>query len=182
MINRGVSGELATQAAARIKNEVALTRAGPGALAGRHQRRAGLCPDRGSRRRRWSIRCTWLKEHKIDIVLVGLQYIDRMEQDEHYRKVRDMLRTMAAKENVMIVRRYEAQRLLSQAAGAAAGFSRRVPAHRGRLHLPRAIHGARDHARHLRPRWTGPTQRAAGDRAAAATAAVCPANAHVSCI
>ena len=65
---------------------------------------------------------TWLKEHKIDTVLVGLQYVDRMEQDEHYRKVRDMLRDVAAKENVLIVRRYEAQRLLSQAAVSGGGL------------------------------------------------------------
>ena len=64
----------------------------------------------------------WLKEHKVDTVLVGLQYIDRMEQDGHYAKIREMLRNLAAKENVLIVRRYEAQRLLSQAAASGGGL------------------------------------------------------------
>ena len=94
----------------------------------------------------------WLKEHKVDVVLVGLQYVDRMAQDEHYGKVRELLRKIAAKENVMIVRRYEAQRLLAQAEGSGGGL---VPdefqRNRGRLCLPVAIRGARHHARHFRP-------------------------------
>ena len=55
----------------------------------------------------------WLKGHKVDVVLVGLQYVDRMAQDEHYRQVRELLRKIAAKENIIIVRRYEAQRLIA---------------------------------------------------------------------
>ena len=64
----------------------------------------------------------WLKEHKVDVVLVGLQYVDRMAQDDHYRAVRELLRKVAAKENVMIVRRYEAQRLLAQAEASGGGL------------------------------------------------------------
>ena len=45
-----------------------------------------------------------------------------MEQDEHYGKVREMLRTVATKQNVLIVRRYEAQRLLSQAQASGGGL------------------------------------------------------------
>ena len=121
MINRGVSGELAAQAATRIRNEVALVE--PDLVlwqVGTNDALAYVPVD--------EIRNTvvdtlnWLKEHKIDIVLVGLQYIDRMEQDEHYKNVREMLRKVAAKENIMIVRRYEAQRLLSQAEGSGGGL------------------------------------------------------------
>lgn len=121
MINRGVSGELASQAAARIRNEVALVE--PDLVlwqVGTNDALAYVPVD--------EIQAvvvdtlTWLKEHKVDTVLVGLQYIDRMEQDEHYRNVREMLRKVAAQENVLIVRRYEAQRLLSQAAGSGGGL------------------------------------------------------------
>jgi hypothetical protein len=45
-----------------------------------------------------------------------------MAQDEHYRAVRELLRRVAAKENVMIVRRYEAQRLIAQAEGSGGGL------------------------------------------------------------
>ena len=121
MINRGVSGELASQAAARIKNEVALVE--PDLVlwqVGTNDALAYVPLD--------DLEATvvetleWLKEHKVDTVLVGLQYIDRMEQDEHYGKVREMLRTVATKQNVLIVRRYEAQRLLSQAQASGGGL------------------------------------------------------------
>ena len=121
MINRGVSGELASQAAARIKNEVALTE--PDLVlwqVGTNDALAYVPLDEFEATVVDTL--TWLKEHKIDIVLVGLQYVDRMEQDEHYREVREMLRKIAAKENVMIVRRYEAQQLLAQAASSGGGL------------------------------------------------------------
>src|SRR5690606_38455653 len=57
----------------------------------------------------------WLKDHKVDVVLVGLQFVPPMAQDEHYKAVRELLRKIAAQENVIIIRRYEAMRFLSQA-------------------------------------------------------------------
>jgi acyl-CoA thioesterase I len=121
LINRGVSGELASQAATRIKNEVALLE--PDMVlwqVGTNDALAYVPVDEI----RASVVDTlnWLKEHNIDTVLVGLQYVDRMEQDEHYKKVREMLREVAAEQNVLIVRRYEAQRLLSQAAVSGGGL------------------------------------------------------------
>jgi acyl-CoA thioesterase I len=64
----------------------------------------------------------WLKEHKVDVVLVGLQYVDQMALDDHYKGVRDLLRKIAVKENVMIVRRYEAQQFLAQAEAGGGGL------------------------------------------------------------
>ena len=121
MINRGVSGELASQAAARIKNEVALVE--PDLVlwqVGTNDALAYVPVDELQTTVIDTL--TWLKEHKVDTVLVGLQYIDRMEQDDHYRAVREMLRDVAGKENVLIVRRYEAQRLLAQAAVSGGGL------------------------------------------------------------
>ncbi|HYI26458.1 MAG TPA: SGNH/GDSL hydrolase family protein [Bradyrhizobium sp.] len=121
MINRGVSGELASQAAWRIKNEVALVE--PDLVlwqVGTNDALAYVSVDELQATVVDTL--TWLKEHKIDTVLVGLQYIDRMEQDEHYRNVREMLRKVATQENILIVRRYEAQRLLSQAAASGGGL------------------------------------------------------------
>jgi lysophospholipase L1-like esterase len=114
MINRGVSGELSAQAGARIKNEVALTE--PDLVlwqVGTNDALAYVPLDELEDTIVDTIR--WLKEHKVDVVLVGLQYVDRMTQDANYHAVRELLRKIAAKENVMIVRRYEAQRLLTQA-------------------------------------------------------------------
>jgi acyl-CoA thioesterase I len=120
-INRGVSGELSAQAASRIRNEVALH--DPDLVlwqVGTNDALAYVPLD--------ELKTTivdtinWLREHKVDVVLAGLQYVDRMAQDDHYKAVREMLRDVAAKENVMIVRRYEAQRLLSQAEGSGGGL------------------------------------------------------------
>ena len=113
MINRGVSGELSAQAAVRIKNEVALTE--PDLVlwqVGTNDALAYVPLDEFQN----TVEDTlgWLKEHKVDVVLVGLQYVDQMALDDNYRAVRDLLRKIAIKENVMIVRRYEAQQFLAR--------------------------------------------------------------------
>jgi acyl-CoA thioesterase I len=121
MINRGVSGELSAQAAVRIKNEVALNE--PDLVlwqVGTNDALAYVPIEEFETTVIDTLH--WLKHHKIDVVLVGLQYVDRMAQDQHYAKVREALRKIAAKENVMIVRRYEAQRLLAQAEGSGGGL------------------------------------------------------------
>jgi lysophospholipase L1-like esterase len=121
MINRGVSGELAAQAAVRIRTEVALNE--PDLVLWQVGTNDALAyVPLGEFETSVVDTLDWLKEHKIDVVLVGLQYVHRIDQDEHYAKVRDLLRKIAAKENVMIVRRYEAQRLLTQAEGSGGGL------------------------------------------------------------
>ena len=64
----------------------------------------------------------WLKEHNVDVVLAGLQYVERVAQDDHYYRVRELLREIAAKENVMIIRRYEAMQFIAAAQEAGGGF------------------------------------------------------------
>jgi acyl-CoA thioesterase I len=114
MVNRGVSGELAADAAVRIKNEVALEE--PNLVLwqiGTNDALAYVPLDELETTVTDTIR--WLKEHKVDVVLAGLQYIDRMRQDSHYAAVRELLRKIATEENVIIVRRYEAVQLVEQA-------------------------------------------------------------------
>jgi lysophospholipase L1-like esterase len=121
MINRGVSGELSAQAAQRIKNEVALNE--PDLVlwqVGTNDALAFVPLEEFENTVMETL--TWLKEHKVDVVLVGLQYVDRMAVDDHYRALRDALRKIAAKENVMIVRRYEAQQFLARAESGGGGL------------------------------------------------------------
>lgn len=121
MINRGVSGELAADAAARIRNEVALTE--PDLVlwqVGTNDALAYVPLTDLETSVIETIR--WLKEHKVDVVLAGLQYTDQMAQDENYRAVRELMRKIAVQEHVMIVRRYEAQRLLNQASISGGGL------------------------------------------------------------
>ena len=121
MINRGVSGELSAQAAQRIKNEVALTE--PDLVlwqVGTNDALAYVPLDEFETTVVDTL--SWLKEHKVDVVLVGLQYVDQMALDDHYKAVRDLLRKLAAKENIMIVRRYEAQQFLARAESGGGGL------------------------------------------------------------
>ena len=114
VINRGVSGELAADAAVRIKTEVAL--AEPNLLlwqVGTNDALASVPLDQLEDTVTSTVR--WLKEHKVDVVLVGLQFVHPMAQDEHYKSVRELLRKIAAQQNVIIIRRYEAMQFLSQA-------------------------------------------------------------------
>jgi lysophospholipase L1-like esterase len=112
MINRGVSGELAADAAGRIKTAVALYE--PDLVlwqVGTNDALAFVPIDELRRTITDTVR--WLKEHNVDVVLAGLQFVSQMEQDDHYRAVRELIRKVGADENVVVVRRSEAMRLLA---------------------------------------------------------------------
>jgi lysophospholipase L1-like esterase len=47
----------------------------------------------------------WLKENRIDVVLVGVQYTVRLARDANYVAIRDSLQKIAAEENILYVRR-----------------------------------------------------------------------------
>jgi acyl-CoA thioesterase-1 len=121
IINRGVSGELAANAALRIKNEVAMN--SPDLViwqVGTDDALAFVPLDELADTVQSTIR--WLKEHNVDVVLAGLQYVDRVAQDENYYRVRELLREIAAKEHVMIIRRYEAMQFIAATQVAGGGF------------------------------------------------------------
>jgi acyl-CoA thioesterase-1 len=121
IINRGVSGELAEGASLRIKNEVALT--SPDLViwqVGTDDALAFVPLDEVRESVESTIR--WLKEHNVDVVLAGLQYVSRVSQDDNYYRMREMLRDIAAKEQVMIIRRYEAMQFIAAAQQAGGGF------------------------------------------------------------
>jgi acyl-CoA thioesterase I len=121
IINRGVSGELAANAALRIKNEVAMS--SPDLViwqVGTDDALAFVPLDEVRETVESTIR--WLKEHNVDVVLAGLQYVDRVSQDDNYYRMREMLRDVAAKEQVMIIRRYEAMQFIAAAQQTGGGF------------------------------------------------------------
>jgi acyl-CoA thioesterase I len=116
MINRGVSGELAANAATRMKNEVALEK--PDLVlwqVGTNDALAYVGADEFAQTLKDQI--DWLKAHKVDVVLVGLQFAPQMLRDSHYVEVRDRLRKLAMAENVIVIRFYEAMQIINQAAG-----------------------------------------------------------------
>jgi acyl-CoA thioesterase-1 len=117
MVNRGVSGELAANAAIRMKNEVALDE--PDLVlwqVGTNDALAYVPVEEFAATVKEQV--DWLKEHKVDVVLVGLQFANQMQRDAHYIDIRETLRRVAAQENVIVVRFYEAMQILNQAQGA----------------------------------------------------------------
>ena len=113
IVNRGVSGELAAAAAARMRNEVALEE--PDLVlwqVGTNDALAYVSADDFANTIREQV--AWLKAHKVDVVLVGLQFAPQMQRDAHYVQIRETLRTVAAKENVIVVRFFEAIEILNR--------------------------------------------------------------------
>lgn len=120
IVNRGVSGELAAPAAQRLRVQVGLT--APDLVlwqVGTNDALSYVEVERVEEVVRETVR--WLKDHKVDVVLVGLQYVSGMARDSHYQAIRLALRRIAQEENVIIVRRYEAMEVLEKAQRAEPG-------------------------------------------------------------
>jgi lysophospholipase L1-like esterase len=114
MVNRGVSGELAANAATRMRNEVALQE--PDLVLWQVGTNDALAyVSAGEFAATVQDQIEWLKRHKVDVVLVGLQFAKEMLRDAHYVEIRETLRSLAAKENVIVVRFYEAMQIIGQA-------------------------------------------------------------------
>jgi acyl-CoA thioesterase I len=113
IIHRGVSGELAADAAVRIKNEVALTRADlvlwqlgtADALA-----RVPIYEFRNT----ITDQIRWLREHKVDVILVGLRYAANLAKDPQYIGIRTILADVAKAEKVVRLSRFDAEQALAK--------------------------------------------------------------------
>jgi acyl-CoA thioesterase-1 len=115
MINRGVSGELAAGAATRMKNEVALDE--PDLVLWQVGTNDALAyVDAQEFAATVKDQIDWLKRHKVDVVLVGLQFAPQMLRDAHYIEIRDSLRRLAVQENVIVIRFFEAMQIVEQTA------------------------------------------------------------------
>ncbi len=120
MVNRGVSGELAANAAIRMKNEVALEE--PDLVlwqVGTNDALAFVPVDEFVATVKDQI--GWLKSHKVDVVLVGLQFATQMVREPHYIDIRESLRRLAAQENVIVVRFFEAMQIINNASASVTG-------------------------------------------------------------
>ncbi|HTK12618.1 MAG TPA: SGNH/GDSL hydrolase family protein [Xanthobacteraceae bacterium] len=114
IVNRGISGELAADAAMRIRTEVALNE--PDLVlwqVGANDALAYLPVNEVVSTVVDTVR--WLRQHKVDVILVGLQAVKRMQRNEHYIAVRDALRKVAQDENVIMIRRDDAMQMINKA-------------------------------------------------------------------
>jgi lysophospholipase L1-like esterase len=113
IVNRGVAGEVAEDTAERIKSEVALRK--PDLVLwqlGTNDALARVPPQDFENTVRSTI--DWLKDNRIDVVLVGVQYTSRLTRDPNYVAIRNSLQKIAAEENILYVRRYDAMRFIAQ--------------------------------------------------------------------
>ncbi len=114
IIDRGVSGELARDAAERIKTEVALVR--PELVLwqlGTHDALMHVPVDEFKA----TVAATldWLREHDVDVVMVGLHYLRKLAREQHYQAIRQALREAAETKKVLWIGRYEAMQVIDQA-------------------------------------------------------------------
>lgn len=113
IINRGVSGELADDAAARLKVEVALTQ--PDIVlwqVGTNDAFAQVPVEEFQESVGDMVR--WLKQHNVDVILVGLHYVKNLLKNPHYQAIRASLQHIANVENVPRIGRYEATEFIQR--------------------------------------------------------------------
>ena len=57
----------------------------------------------------------WIKQQGKDIVIVGMQYTTGLSKAPHYRAIKDAVLRVASRQNVLLVRRYEAIQFMATA-------------------------------------------------------------------
>jgi acyl-CoA thioesterase-1 len=113
IIHRGVSGELAHDAAERMKAEVALTGADLVLWQlGTADALAQVPIDEFSTTITDAL--TWLKEHHVDVILIGLRYARSLAHDAHYQATRLAVQEIAREQNVLRIGRYEAEETIEK--------------------------------------------------------------------
>lgn len=120
LINRGVSGELARDAALRIKIEVGLN--APNLViwqVGTSDALALVPVDEFEETLRDTLR--WLKERKVDVILVGAKYSRVMQRDASYQALRNSVFRVANEENVTRISQYRAMEAMEKAWAGSSG-------------------------------------------------------------
>jgi acyl-CoA thioesterase I len=113
IIDRGISGELARNAAQRLKTEVALTE--PDLVlwqVGSNDALAQIPVEEFSDTVTDTIR--WLKQHNVDVVLVGLHYVSNLRNDPNYQAIRATLTGISESERILRISRYEAMEIMER--------------------------------------------------------------------
>jgi lysophospholipase L1-like esterase len=113
VINRGVSGEIAAATAERLKADVDELK--PDLVlwqVGTNDALRRVPTPEFEATVRDMVR--WLKDGRADVVLVGLQYTPRFARDEQYGEIRLAIQNVAASENVLLVRRFDAMQFIAR--------------------------------------------------------------------
>ncbi len=114
ILDRGVSGELARDAAERIKLEVALNEIDLVLWqVGTFDAMARVPTDAFEQTLIDTTR--WLRSRKIDVVLIGLHYLRDLRDDDGYQAIRKILQRVVDQEKILRIGRYEAGETLEKA-------------------------------------------------------------------
>lgn len=116
VIGRGMSGEVAQGAADRMKKEVAETR--PDLVVwqvGTNDALRHVSIEHFQECLRKTL--AWLRENRIDVVLIDPQYGDSLTKDVHYERVVAAIAEVAREAGVLLVDRFEAMRELHRQHG-----------------------------------------------------------------
>jgi acyl-CoA thioesterase-1 len=112
IVNRGVGGEVASQTAWRMLDEINLVQ--PDLVlwqVGTNDALTNVPLDAFEKTVRTTI--AELRQRNIDVVLVGLQYTPKYARHEHYFRIRKVLDEVAASEKLLYVRRYRAMEYIA---------------------------------------------------------------------
>ena len=113
VINRGISGEVAAATSERLKSEAARIR--PDLILwqlGTNDALSHVRVEDFEETVRSTVRM--LKQNKIDVVLVGLQYTPKFAHDDSYTAIRRSLNQIAEQEGLLYVRRYQAMEFIAR--------------------------------------------------------------------
>jgi acyl-CoA thioesterase-1 len=112
IINRGVGGEVASQTAWRLLDEITLVK--PDLVlwqVGTNDALRNIPVEEFEKTLRSTI--AEVRQKNIDLVLVGLQYTPKYERHEHYYRIRKLLDDVATSEKLLYVRRYRAMEFIA---------------------------------------------------------------------
>jgi acyl-CoA thioesterase-1 len=113
VVNRGLSGEIAGEAAERMRNTV--VDVDPDLVVwqvGTNDALARVEVETFAESLDETIQ--WLKSHGIDVVLVDPQYTANLARDDYYGRIVKAIEEVARKDGVLLVRRFEAMRHLAR--------------------------------------------------------------------
>ena len=116
VIGRGLSGEVAQGAADRMRKEVEQTT--PDLVVwqvGTNDAIRHVSIDRFRECLRTTL--AWLKEHRVDVVLIDPQYGETLTKDAYYEQVVGVIAEVAREARVLLVDRFEAMRELHRVHG-----------------------------------------------------------------
>ena len=113
IVNRGVSGEVAAVTAERLLSEAAMIR--PDLVLWQVGTNDAVSHVRVEDFEETVTNTVhMLKQHNIDVVLVGLQYTPKFARDENYIEIRKAVSRVAEAEHILYVRRYQAMEFIAR--------------------------------------------------------------------